>query len=78
MSQYREAIVRDWNVICIEKGVPCSAEFSLIETLSNSNEIREWTLCGLPIDNYSVENAIIVKNASRYPLLIDPQGWYCY
>lgn len=37
-------------------------------------QIRAWSLGGLPADNFSVENAIIVANSSRYSLLIDPQG----
>jgi dynein heavy chain len=36
--------------------------------------IRDWNIAGLPTDNFSTENAIIVKNARRWPLMIDPQG----
>lgn len=36
--------------------------------------IREWNLFGLPADNFSVENGIIVFSSTRWPLMIDPQG----
>lgn len=63
-----------WHQTCITKNIPCSAEFSLPDTLGDAMQIRAWTLCGLPFDNFSIENGIIVANARRYPLMIDPQG----
>lgn len=56
--------------------IPCTSIFSLAQTLGDVMQIRDWTLYGLPSDQFSVENAIIVKNAGRFPLLIDPQGQY--
>lgn len=63
-----------WHQMCIKKNIPCSDEFSLPDTLGDPMQIRAWTLCGLPFDNFSIENGIIVANARRYPLMIDPQG----
>lgn len=74
ISQFRQNIVNDWNAKCIALEIPCTLTFSLAQTLGNVMQIRDWTLCGLPPDQYSIENAIIVKNVNRFPLMIDPQG----
>ena len=37
-------------------------------------KVREWLLAGLPNDSLSIDNAIVVANARRWPLMIDPQG----
>lgn len=41
--------------------------------LADPYEIRHWNACGLPRDNVSTENGILVTKAGRWPLMIDPQ-----
>ena len=42
-------------------------------TLGDPVEIRHWQIFGLPKDNFSVDNGVIVANSNRWPLMIDPQ-----
>ncbi|GFR03643.1 dynein heavy chain 7, axonemal [Trichonephila clavata] len=73
-SAFRQDQCNSWVDSCKKSGIPCSDEFSLRTTLGDPVLIRDWNLAGLPTDNFSVENGIIISNARRWPLLIDPQG----
>ena len=61
---------------CNVKKIPCSESFSLNATLGSPVKIRAWNIAGLPVDSFSVDNGIIVDNARRWPLMIDPQGTF--
>lgn len=41
--------------------------------LGDDVTIRMWTVAGLPNDNLSIENGIIMFKSRRWPLMIDPQ-----
>ena len=73
-SAYRQEQTKEWSRMCQEKGIPCSDDFSLNTTLGEQVKIREWTIAGLPTDSFSIENGIVISNARRWPLMIDPQG----
>ena len=62
-----------WVESCREQGIPSSNDFSLLKALGDPIKIREWGIAGLPNDSFSIENGIIVANARRWPLMIDPQ-----
>lgn len=47
--------------------------FSLKAFLAEELSVERWRLCGLPKDEHSLENAIILQRTLKYPFLIDPQ-----
>ncbi|XP_059501668.1 dynein axonemal heavy chain 8-like [Stegostoma tigrinum] len=62
-----------WEVELQKKKIPYSDSLNIIAFLVDQAMIGEWNLQGLPSDDLSVQNGIIVTKATRYPLLIDPQ-----
>ena len=54
--------------------IPHSEGCSLVATLGDPVKIRNWQIAGLPRDNLSVENGVIMQYSQRWPLFIDPQG----
>lgn len=73
-TEFRNEILRGWNDLCLEKRLPCTEKWSLAHILGNQMQIRQNSICGLPSDNFSIENGIIVANSRRWCLMIDPQG----
>ncbi|XP_053383461.1 dynein axonemal heavy chain 3-like [Mercenaria mercenaria] len=71
---FRNDITQDWLSECKKKEIPCSKIFSLNQTLGDPVKIRAWNIAGLPVDNFSIDNGIVVYNSRRWPLMIDPQG----
>ena len=66
--------IAEWMKLCLEREIPCSSGFSVNATLGDPVKIRAWQIAGLPVDSFSIDNGIIVDNARRWPLMIDPQG----
>ncbi|CAM5089785.1 unnamed protein product [Natator depressus] len=73
-SSYRQNQTNEWTSVCKMRDIPCSDDFSLTNTLGEPVKIRAWNIAGLPSDMFSVDNGIIISNARRWPLMIDPQG----
>eukprot|EP00947_MAST-08B_sp_MAST-8B-sp1_P005754 g5754.t1 len=71
---FRRTLCRGWVEHCQAVGIPVDAEYSLTRCLGDPVLMREWTIQGLPADEFSTENGIIATTARRWPLMIDPQG----
>ena len=74
VEAFRSQLTGAWRVALLDEKVPHSATSTLVSTLSDPLQVREWQIFGLPRDSMSVENASIVKYSQRWPLFIDPQS----
>lgn len=72
-NKYRAKIISKWQGMVQERGIPHSSNFTLERFLGDPIQIQHWRLKQLPSDSFSVDNGIIIANALRYPLLVDPQ-----
>ncbi|XP_040521760.1 dynein axonemal heavy chain 5 isoform X2 [Gallus gallus] len=73
-QEYRNLLLHLWKKEMNNNKIPYSNDLNLTSMLVDNATVSEWNLQGLPNDDLSIQNGIIVTKASRYPLLIDPQG----
>ncbi|KAL0226771.1 hypothetical protein P9112_014095 [Eukaryota sp. TZLM1-RC] len=73
-SELRAELLDSW-VTRVSQSIPTKEPFtSLIDYLGKATDLRSWSIQGLPSDQFSQENGILVTQSSRWPLMIDPQG----
>ena len=74
-QEFRTLMVKDkFTKDCIDRNVPVSMDLDVISFSVNQSTIADWNMEGLPTDPLSIQNGILITQASRYPLLVDPQG----
>jgi hypothetical protein len=71
---YRERLVGSWHRSLGSFGIPHTPSCTLTSVLSDPLQLKTWSLASLPNDAHSVENAVMLTNARRRPLFVDPQG----
>lgn len=71
-QNYRTLCIDQWVKMMKEFQIQSSDNVSLKEVLGNKVQLRSWNLNNLPSDDFSADNAIIMENSDRWPLIIDP------
>ena len=74
-SEFRQRLLDEYfHGDILARGIPVSEDLQLTQFLVDEAKIGEWSLEGLPSDELSIQNGIMVERSSRYPLMIDPQS----
>jgi hypothetical protein len=68
-----QLVEEKWRPDLIQRNIPLSEGIKPLDLLTDDTARAKWANEGLPIDPLSVENGAIMTNASRWPLMIDPQ-----
>ncbi|KAL3689255.1 hypothetical protein R1sor_015564 [Riccia sorocarpa] len=72
-ASFRSRFITEWQAGLQNIGLPYSSDFSLVTFYTTPQDIKAWAAAGLPTDDHSLENGIIVCNTSRPMLILDPQ-----
>ncbi|KAJ3249557.1 Dynein heavy chain 5, axonemal [Chytriomyces hyalinus] len=70
---FRGQMLDSWKKELARRKIPHTEDLDIIGLLVDNTTIGEWNIQGLPTDELSTQNGIIVTKGTRYPLLIDPQ-----
>jgi dynein heavy chain len=73
-TEFRDKLYNGFLEMVQQRGVPGHTKVDQVSFLVDAGTIGEWALEGLPSDELSIQNAIMVTRSSRFPLMVDPQG----
>jgi dynein heavy chain len=73
-AEYRKQMVDVWIHKSAEIELNADPSWSCADVLVDPAEVRTWNIHGLPADDLSIENGIMVTRGRRWPLMIDPQA----
>jgi dynein heavy chain len=72
-SEYRDVMLEGFIKKVKDLKVPHSKDYQFCFFLTKPTEFLKWSFQGLPDDNFSKDNGVLVTKGRRYPLMIDPQ-----
>ena len=64
----------NWRVKMTEYELIFSPTVTVRSFLGEEVHIQQWNISGLPKDDTSIENGIIIEKSRRWALMIDPQS----
>ena len=74
-AEFRKFLQNDlYYKDCLAKGVPVTEDLNISNFLVDEATVGDWGVEGLPSDELSVENGIMVTRSKKWPLMIDPQS----
>ena len=74
-ADFRTLLLRDrFEADAVARNVPVTRNIDVTSFMVDEATVGDWAIEGLPTDELSVQNGIMVTRSSRWPLLIDPQG----
>ena len=71
---FRQQLQNDWKRELGKRKIPHTDNLDIIGLLVEATTVAEWNIQGLPTDELSTQNGILVTKGTRFPLLIDPQN----
>jgi len=72
-ADFRDDCINKWTNQLSVKNISCSPNFRLHSILGDPVQIRAWGIQGLPNDDFSIDNGVILTKSLRWGLMIDPQ-----
>lgn len=61
----RKSQIKEWKRIIKSLCITFNEDYEFICNLGSEIKIQNWIISGLPVDKFSVENAVIIDNTSR-------------
>jgi len=74
-SEFRHQLLyTNFTGKCKSLKIPMTESMNIVKFLADETTVADWQLEGLPADDHSVQNAIMITSSDKWPLMIDPQG----
>ena len=67
-------MLEQWKQTLESLGIEYREDLHLVESLSTAASRLSWQSQGLPGDQLSLENGVVLDYGIRFPLVIDPSG----